>query len=64
MPTVNSYMDKIFRSNVSQKSFRTIDRQKEREAKIKQMRSAQKEPLPKHCNWRLCDIGEREDDTN
>jgi len=54
MPTVNSYWDKI-NGPTSKKAFRTIDRQKEAEAKRLQARqsaSAAKPETPPECDWR------------
>ena len=58
MPTANSYMDKLY-GDTSQKIFKTLDLQKQREAKRSQIRAAPKAPLPDECNWRVCNLDRR-----
>lgn len=56
MPTINSMYDKVFGNGGSQKSFKTIDLQRNREKKISQMRGDRNNRPSDELDWRSLEI--------
>ena len=52
MPTAKSMMDKLYMASPSKAAMRTIDRQREAEARRKERRKEEAEPPAEECDWR------------